>query len=239
MAGRVSLRLRHLRLRAETGRGRFGADIPLDDGLTILRADNSRGKSTSVQSILFALGLERMITVRPSNAVTAAMRDRLIYDADTKRETPVLASWVSLEAQGHDGTVMTFTRWVKHEQFNPGLVRVDRGPGLTAPGKYQREDFFVGRPGAAMNERGFHRWLADFIGWDMPTLAAGDGRTAQLYMEQVFPLLFVEQRRGWGGIQAQMPAFSGVSDVRRRAIEFLLNLDVGKLETERQRLKRG
>jgi DNA repair exonuclease SbcCD ATPase subunit len=51
------------------------------------------------------------------------------------------------------------------------------------------------------------------------------------------PLLFVEQRRGWGGIQAQMPYFSGVSDVRRRAIEFLLDLDVGKLEGERQRLR--
>jgi hypothetical protein len=56
-------------------------------------------------------------------------------------------------------------------------------------------------------------------------------------MEQVFPLLFVEQRRGWGGIQAQMPYFSGVSEVRRRSIEFLLKLDVGRLETERQRLK--
>jgi hypothetical protein len=56
-------------------------------------------------------------------------------------------------------------------------------------------------------------------------------------MEQVFPLLFVEQRRGWGGIQAQMPYFSGVSDVRRRSIEFLLNLEVGRRELERQQLQ--
>ena len=83
MARRVSLRLRHLRLRAETGRGRFGADIPLADGLMLLRADNSRGKSTSVQGFLFALGLERLITTKPAHAVTSAMRDRLIYDPVT------------------------------------------------------------------------------------------------------------------------------------------------------------
>ena len=52
MAIFLSLRLRHLRLRAETGRGRFGADIPLSDGLMVIRADNSRGKSTAIQSLL-------------------------------------------------------------------------------------------------------------------------------------------------------------------------------------------
>lgn len=203
----------------------------------VLRADNSRGKSTSVQSFLFALGLERMITARPTNAVTSAMRDRLIYDADTREETPVLASWVSLEIEGDNGKVATLTRWVKHEEINTGLVRVVSGPELTSPGDYPTDDFYVGRAGAVANPRGFHRWLTSFIGWDMPQLPAGDGRLAPLYMEQVFPLLFVEQRRGWGGIQAQMPYFSGVSDVRRRAIEFLLRLDVGKLEAERQRLR--
>lgn len=233
----MSLRLRHLRLRADTGKGRFGADIPFSDGLMVLRADNSRGKSTSVQSCLFALGLERMITTKPSHAVTSAMRDRLIYDPGTKQETPVLASWVSLEVEGTDGQVATLTRWVKHDDLEAGLVRVVHGPALTVPKDYASEDFYVGRAGAVANPRGFHRWLASFIGWEMPELPAGDGRVARLYMEQVFPLLFVEQRRGWGGIQAQMPYFSGIADVRRRSIEFLLNLDVGKLEAERQRLR--
>ncbi len=233
----MSLRLRHLRLRAETGRGRFGADIPLADGLMLLRADNSRGKSTSVQGFLFALGLERMITTKPAQVVTSAMRDRLIYDPDTKGETPVLASWVSLEIEGEGGRVATLTRWVKHETIDTGLVRVVAGPQLSAPAEYPSEDYYVGRAGAVASPRGFHRWLADFIGWQMPQLPAGDGRVAPLYMEQVFPLLFVEQRRGWGGILAQMPYFSGVSDVRRRSIEFLLDLHVGKLGSERQRLR--
>ncbi|WP_157570567.1 hypothetical protein [Microtetraspora malaysiensis] len=231
------LRFRHLRLRTETGRGRFGADIPIGDGLMVLWADNSRGKSTAVQSLLFALGLERMITARPIHAVTSAMRERLIYDVTTKRETPVLSSWVTVEIEGKDGKIATVTRWIKHEQMSPSLVRVVEGPAISAPGSYNSQDLYVGRPGAAANPRGFHRWLASFIGWEMPELPGTDGRMSRLYMEQVFPLLFVEQRRGWGGIQAQMPYFSGVTDVRLRSIEFLLNLDVGKMEAERLRLR--
>lgn len=233
----MTLRLRHLRLRAVTGEGLFGADIPLSEGLVVLRAENSRGKSTAVQSVLFALGLERMITTRPTNAVTSAMRDRLIYDPATKRETAVLSSWVSVEIEGVGGQVATVTRWVKDAEIEPALVRVSHGPELTQDDDYPTEDYYVGIRGGASNPRGFHTWLAEFIGWSMPELPAREGRTSPLYMEQVFPLLFVEQRRGWGGIQAQMPIFSGVSEVRKRAIEFLLALDVGQNQIERQRLR--
>jgi len=237
MADQLMLRVRHLRLRAQTGKGLFGADLPMSDGLMVVRAENSRGKSTAVQSILFALGLERMITTRPTSALTSAMRDRLIYDAQTKAETPVVSSWVSVELEGAGGTVATVTRWVVNESQDSGLVRVAHG-GIDDDGpQLPVEDYYVGRSGGATNPRGFHSWLANFIGWEMPVLPARDGRSAPLYMEQVFPLLFVEQRRGWGGIQAQMPYFSGVAEVRKRAIEFLLDLDVGKNELERQRLK--
>lgn len=234
----MSFRVRHVRLRALTSRGMFGADIPMSDGLMVIRAENSRGKSTAVQSILFALGLERMITARPTSAVTSAMRDRLIYDAATKAETPVLASWVTVEVHGENDRVATVTRWVKDDERDPGLVRVAHGPiqDIDSP-QTLVEDYYVGRAGAAANPSGFHNWLAGFIGWEMPELPARDGRTAPLYLEQVFPLLFVEQRRGWGGIQAQMPYFAGVSDVKKKAIEFILNLDIGKHGLERERLR--
>jgi hypothetical protein len=237
VASAVSLRIRHLRLRAETERGRFGADLRFPDGLVVLRADNSLGKSTAVKSILFGLGLERMVTARSTDVLTSAMRESLIYDVESKAETPVLGSWVSVEIEGRAGRKATLTRWVKDTEKEPGLIRVREGGGLSGGSSAPSTDYFVGRKGSVANPRGFHRWLAEFIGWTMPDLPSRDGQLAPLYMEQVFPLLFVEQRRGWGGIQAQMPAFSGVTDVRRRALEFLLDLDVGDLEAQRQQLR--
>lgn len=233
----MSLRIRHLRLRAETGRGRFGADLPFPDGLVILRADNSLGKSTAVKSILFGLGLERMVTPRPTDILTSAMRESLIYDVESKAETPVLGSWVTIEIEGAGGRKATLTRWAKDTEKDPALIRVRDGGGLEDGSAVLPSDYFVGRKGAVGNPRGFHRWLAEFIGWTMPELPSRDGQLIPLYMEQVFPLLFVEQRRGWGGIQAQMPVFAGAADVRRRAFEFLLDLDVGGLEGERQKLR--
>lgn len=233
----MNLKVRRLRLRAQTGQGMFGADIPFSKGLMVVRAENSRGKSTAVQSILFALGLERMITTQPASALTSAMRDRLIYDADTKAETSVVSSRVTVEIEGINGEVATVTRWVVDDSLGPNLVRVQHAPIDEITPETPVDDYYVGRQGGASRERGFHVWLATFLGWTMPELPAREGRTSQLYMEQVFPLLFVEQRRGWGGIQAQMPAFSGVTEVRKRAVEFLLALEVGQYELTRQRLR--
>lgn len=237
MAVTVNLKVRRLRLRAQTGQGLFGADIPFSNGLMVVRAENSRGKSTAVQSILFALGLERMITTRPTSALTSAMRDRLIYDPATKAETSVVSSRVTVEIEGLNGEVATVTRWVVDDNLGPNLVRVQHAAIDDIMPETPVDDYYVGRQGGASRERGFHVWLAGFLGWAMPELPAREGRTSQLYMEQVFPLLFVEQRRGWGGIQAQMPAFSGVTEVRKRAVEFLLALEVGQHELTRQRLR--
>lgn len=233
----MTLRLRHLRIRAQTGEGLFGADLPFEDGLVILRADNSMGKSTAVRSLLFALGLERMTSSHPTQALTAALHDRLIFDQTTMSETPVLESWISLEIEGGSSQRATLTRWVKHGQVDSGLIRVEEGPALSQPGDYPPADYFVGRAGAASNPKGFHRWLSQFLDWRLPVFAGADGRQFPLYLEQVFPLLFVEQKRGWASIQAQTPYFSGLADVRRRAVEFLLGLEVSDLEVERQRLR--
>ena len=54
----MTLRIRHLRLRAETASGTFGADIPFALGLNVLWADNTKGKSTCLQGLLYALGLD-------------------------------------------------------------------------------------------------------------------------------------------------------------------------------------
>lgn len=233
----MNLKIRRLRLRAHTGQGLYGVDIPFSDGLMVVRAENSRGKSTAVQSILFALGLERMITTQPASALTSAMRDRLIYDPLSKAETSVLSSHVTVEIEGHSGAVATVTRWVVDDSVGTNLVRVYNAALDDISSETVADDYFVGRAGGASRDKGFHVWLAGFIGWSMPELPAREGRTAQLYMEQVFPLLFVEQRRGWGGIQSQMPAFSGVTEVRKRAVEFLLALEVGQYDLMRQRLR--
>jgi hypothetical protein len=50
------------------------------------------------------------------------------------------------------------------------------------------EDFLVGRPGIARLERGFHRFLADFLGWSLPDVPTYDERFVPLYLQVIFGL---------------------------------------------------
>ena len=145
----MNLKVRHLRLRVQTGQGMFGADIPFSNGLMVVRAENSRGKSTAVQSILFALGLERMITTQPASALTSAMRDRLIYDPDTKAETAVVSSRVSVSIEGVNGEVATVTRWVVDDKLGPNLVRVQHALINDITPQTPAVDYYVWRQGGA------------------------------------------------------------------------------------------
>ena len=167
----MTLRFRHLRLRAETGSGTFGADIPFAPGLNVLWADNTKGKSTCLQGLLYALGLERMLSPRREIPLTYVMTSHL-EDPDTGTQHPILESSVFLEMENAQGEIVTVRRGIK-SAADKRLVTVFQGPLLSQPeGQYVQEDYFVLDPGAAQREAGFHRMFAAFLAWDLPRSAA-------------------------------------------------------------------
>ena len=231
----MTLRIRHLRLRAETRSGAFGADIPFDPGLNVLWADNTKGKSTCLQGLLYALGLERMLSPRREIPLTYVMTTHL-DDPATGAQRPVLESSVSVELENALGDIVTVRRGVKSTK-DRRLVTVLQGPALSVPtARYQERDYFVLDPGAAQREAGFHKMLADFIGWQLPAVPRFDGSETTLYLETIFPLLYVEQKAGWSSMPAAFPNYLQIRDVGRRAVEFLMGLETHELELERQRL---
>jgi len=91
---------------------------------------------------------------------------------------------------------------------NTKLAQTWQGPGLTiGPPLGEQRDYFVLDGGAATNESEFHTYLAAFLGWDLPIVARYDGSECPLYLEAIFPMLFVEQKRGWSAIQGPFPTF--------------------------------
>ncbi len=44
-------------------------------------------------------------------------------------------------------------------------------------------------------------------------VARYDGTECRLYLETIFPMLFVEQKRGWSTIQGPFPTFFQIQDV--------------------------
>ncbi|WUK64184.1 AAA family ATPase [Streptomyces coelicoflavus] len=229
------LKLRKLKLLVQTAGPVCGTELEFSPGLNILRADNSSGKSTCLQSIIYALGLEGMLSPSRDVPLPHAMTDSLEVEGS---EYQVLSSEVALEMQNSRDEIITVRRAVRSERFDRTLIRVTRGPALTNPyEEYSTRDFFVRRQGAAQREAGFHHELANFLGWDLPRVTRMDGSEGSLYLECLFPYFFVEQKHGWSGVQARIPAYLGIQDVSKRSAEFILNLDAMETILERQRLE--
>lgn len=230
----MSLRLRQLVLRAQTAEGLYGTRITFNDGLVLLRANNNMGKSTCLQAIIYALGLEKMLGPSSSIPLPHSMT-RYVEDGD--REIPLLESVVLLEVENHRGERLAIQRSALG-QHDERLVTTWEGPKLSNPaGTFTQRDYFVRDPGAAQNEAGFSRKLAEFVGWQLPTVRRFNGAECPLYLEAICPLFFVEQKHGWSGIQANLPTFFGIREMAKRSVEFVLNLDAARMIEERQQIE--
>ena len=72
--------IRAVEIRINSGNERFGFRCKFDSGLNIIKGRNSSGKSTLVNTLMYALGLEELIGVKGERALTSAVQDRFQYD---------------------------------------------------------------------------------------------------------------------------------------------------------------
>lgn len=213
-----------------TASGEFGTSLDLRQGLNIVKAPNSYGKSTCLQAVLYGLGLERMLGPRVETPFGHALKE-YIRERPSGPSFPVQASYVELELLNSRQEKLAVHRDVKGDSDS----RLVRAKITRADGTAERRDFFLHDPGSAQREDGFHHFLASFVGWKLPEVSTFDGREVPLYLAAIFPMLFVEQKRGWSAIQGPFPTFLKIQDIARRSMEFLLDLDVG--ERRRRRLE--
>lgn len=230
----ATLTIRALRLTVETAGGVMGNELRFGPGLNLIRADNSSGKTTALMGIVYALGLEGMLSPSHRVPLAHAMTDRLDVNGATQR---VVSSSVALEIENGEGQIITVSRAVIDPRISGSLITVHDGPAITSPDGYPASDYFVRVRGGAQNEAGFHRFLAEFLGLMLPKVTRVDGSEIPLYLEVIFPYFFVEQKHGWSSIQARLPTYLGIRDVHRRSAEFVLGLGALDRARARQRLK--
>ena len=228
------MRIRHLRLRVDTDHGLHGVDIPFADGLVVLWADNSMGKSTCLRAILVALGMEAMLSTRKLDIPLPQVMKTELESANGIARVTESNIYLELENKSRK-------RIVAHRTIvgarNSDLITVSHGPALTEPeGSYPLQDFFVSRSGAATRETGFHYFLADFLGWNVPSVRTFENKEYPLYLQCIFPYLMVEQKRGWANLDPPLPSQFRIREAHKRSLEFLLDLDASKISRKRMKL---
>lgn len=218
----LGLRIDNLAITADTNGGKFSCSIPFEDGLNIIRAENSSGKSTCINAIAYGLGLEAILGPSRKRPFPKSLYSEIFDNKADQNPFFVSSSSVQLAITNRAGNRAVLLRDIAG---NENRITVDTGG--------TKRDYFLGsagQVGSAVSERGFHHWLAEFIGWSLPTVVTFDGKETTLYLECIFPLFFVEQKRGWSEIQANIPTHYGIKNVRKTAAEFCLGVDSFEFE---------
>jgi len=222
------LRIGGVRLQASTPSGVYGRDIAFQPGLNIIHADNSLGKSTIVNAILFGLGLEGACTPEHTPPLPGSMTRELITGSGP---VPVTSSVVVLEIGNAGGQFLTIERRIENAKGST-LVSTWLGRGITSQRTGPQRDFLVRVPGAAQHESGFHKFLADFLGLQLPLVERFDKPPTILYLELLVPFFFVEQKLGWSGI-VKINSSMGIRRAFQHSFEFLAGLDTSSIRIQR------
>lgn len=228
----MRLTLQILKISIKTNKGDFGKEIEFDENLNIVRAKNSKGKSTILNSILYGLGVEEILGYKNSNSMKSALNNKLEYEGNLLE---VENSKVELQLKNEDNEVITTERWIVSKDKKEELVRVYKGGKLSSKEELDYEDYYVHLNGAAVNSKGFHNYLVNFIGWNLPMVPTFKNIDRPLYIQTIFPVFFIEQLKGWLGFYPPLKSNFQIRDLPKKVFEFILNLDV--LENNKKRIK--
>jgi len=215
-----------------TEEGAFVFESTFEQSLNIIRGDNGMGKSTLVQAIFYGLGQEELLGGKNSKFVQSCLTQAIEKDDGSY----VTAHGSSIEIQLCNGKDdLTIKRCAAVQGRDDRLVELTFGPLLTKPDVgYRKEPYYLHDGGGATNKSyGFHKRLEEFIGWELPMVPATGGREAPLYIQLIASAFLIEQKAGWSNYLSTIP-YLGVSESKKRVIEFLLDLDVYRVELKRK-----
>jgi hypothetical protein len=225
--------IRAVQLRISTKSGPYGFSFSFSPNLTVVRGNNSSGKSTFFNTLLYALGMEEIIGGRGEKVLPYAVRD--FFDAPDGR-IDVVSSEIFIEIQNGLGDVITLRRPIRDQDRDTRLVEISKLPVLSSGVEFEcHVPTYLHDAGSAQRNVGYFKYLEDFLGLCLPSVATTGGGEAKLYLQTIFAAHAVEQKRGWTDYIANIPFF-GIRDVRTRVAEYILDLGVFETISRRNRL---
>lgn len=217
------LKINAIKIEIITCDGAYGFEQSFQKGLNIIRGNNSSGKSSLFQAILYAFGLEELLGGKNENTMQSVLKDQVEYpDSEFHK---IIQSEVYIEIENKNA--ITIKRAIISPNESSKLVNVYYGKLLTGNIRnLKKQSMYIHDKGGATDTTyGFHLFLSEFLKWDMPEVMNNQGQMARLYLQQIAPAFMIEQKSGWSDFFATMPYY-GIKQAASRIIEFILNMDV-------------
>ncbi|MBA7675527.1 hypothetical protein ES703_83763 [subsurface metagenome] len=114
----MKLRINALRVTLATNRGPFGATALFENGLNVIRAENTSGKSALINGMLYTLGIEILVGKRGIEATKPVLWKTGKYEG---QEFNVVESFVEIEISNSLGELITIRR---HSVFRSPVARL-------------------------------------------------------------------------------------------------------------------
>jgi len=221
----IGLRIQKFKISLNTSDGEYGFVCEFKSGLNIIRGNNSSGKSTLVNALIYSLGMEEILGGKGEKTLPYALKDYV--ENERKDKIKIVSSYVYLQVSNSKSDVVTLKRAINSSEKDTKLIEVIEGSYLTDPDeKYQVSPKYLHDKGSAQNtESGFFSFLERFVGLNLPSVPSSNGGEVKLYIRTIFSALLIEQKRGWTDYIANTPYYA-IRDVRTKIVEFLLGLDV-------------
>jgi len=183
------IQLTNVEICGESDVGPFKGALTLSAGLQVISAHNSYGKSLAARAVAWCLGIEPLFGL-PDNDPTffpLAVREEL--DLEGHPSARVLTSQASIDLAHSDGRRIRLSRQIKGD---PSVVRLEEYDAGGTP----RTSRLHSRRQAMQDEHaGLQRFLYEWLGWPRAQVATFKGPIAEVYLENLAPLFYVEQDR--------------------------------------------
>ena len=227
--GMIGLQLERFKIVLNTTGGEYGFECEFKSGLNIVRGNNSSGKSTLVNSLIYSLGMEEILGGKGEKTLPYALKEYV--ESEKKDKIKIVSSYVYLQISNKNSDVVTLKRAINSTDKDTKLIEVIHGGYLSGKDReFEISPKYLHDKGSAQNAAsGYFTFLENFVGLSLPFVPGANGAEVKLYIQTIFSALLIEQKRGWTDYIANTPYYA-IRDVRTKIVEFILGLDVFKNE---------
>ena len=198
----------------------FGRVLDFASGLNLVVGDNTSGKTTLVECLFYALGMEELIEGKPCDkTLDKAVKSQFLYmEPDgNQHEWLVKVSFVRIQLSNTNEETITVKRKIVSDDKQQNKMYVWKSPIMENMEHRDCREYYIHNRDDHNTEHneGFYALLADFA--DLPIIPVPARNTDKT-------ILYIEQKRGWSDFFANIRSYN-IINPKQKLVEYLMGYD--------------
>lgn len=226
----------------------FGRILDFSSGLNLVVGDNTSGKTTLVECLFYALGMEELIEGKQGNVtLDKAVKKQFLYTEQdgNQHEWSVKESFVRIQLINTNEKTITIKRKIVSADNRLDIMYVWESPIMTDMEHDNCREYYIHKRDDHNQDHkeGFYALLAEFADLPIVHVPARNTDKATLYMQTLFTISYIEQKRGWSDFFANIRSYN-IINPKQKVVEYIMDyktndelVDSIKLKAKRKELE--